>query len=47
MAQTDKQYSRYRALVRTAVFAFVRGGAVAAGGCAVSALTWLVHHFVG
>lgn len=45
MTQTDQQRSRIRALVRTAVFAFVRGGALAAGGCAVSVVTWLVHHF--
>ncbi|MEW2635387.1 hypothetical protein AB0903_28020 [Streptomyces sp. NPDC048389] len=47
MAQTDKQQSRSRAVVRTALFAFVRGGAMAAGGCAVSGLAWLLQHFVG
>ncbi|MFD3330164.1 hypothetical protein [Streptomyces sp. NPDC056491] len=47
MAQTDKQQSRYRAVARTALFAFVRGGAMAAGGAAVSGLTWLLHHFAG
>ncbi|MFG2227943.1 hypothetical protein [Streptomyces sp. NPDC048644] len=47
MAKADKQQSRFRAVARVALFAFVRGGAVAAGGCAVSGLTWLLHHFTG
>ncbi|MFE2500218.1 hypothetical protein [Streptomyces scopuliridis] len=47
MTQTDKQRSRYRAVARTALFAFVRGSAMATGGCAISGLTWLPHHFVG
>ncbi|WP_406294373.1 hypothetical protein OG948_05910 [Embleya sp. NBC_00888] len=46
MTRTDKQRSRFRTLVRTATFSFVRGGGMAAGGCAVSALAWLVHYFV-
>ncbi|WP_159452449.1 hypothetical protein [Streptomyces malaysiensis] len=47
MAETDKQQPRRRAVARTALFAFVRGGAMAAGGCAVSGLAWLLNHFVG
>lgn len=47
VTRTDKQRSRFRTLLRMAMFSFVRGSGMAAGGCAVSALAWLVHYFVG
>jgi len=33
-----------RQLLRAAAFSFVRGAAAAAGGCAITVLTWWAEH---
>jgi hypothetical protein len=46
VALIDTQRSRARAVARTALFAFVRGSATAAGTVAVSALVWLLRQLI-